>query len=106
MYENWKILKSEADEKAEEYSQVAKWCNESGKYHIEEQGEYYVVVKNAEPSAEDIKKARISDLKQQLAETDYVIIKIAEGSATTEEYASVIANRKEWRAEIQRLEDD
>jgi hypothetical protein len=106
MYENWKILKSEADEKAEEYSQVAEWCNESGKYHIEEQGEYYAVVKNAEPSAEDIKKARISDLKQQLAETDYVIIKIAEGSATTEEYASVIANRKEWRAEIQRLEDD
>lgn len=106
MYENWKILKSEADEKAEEYSQVAEWCNESGKYHVEEQGEYYAVVKNAEPSAEDIKKARISDLKQQLAETDYVIIKIAEGSATTEEYTSVIANRKEWRAEIQRLEDD
>lgn len=106
MYENWKILKSEADEKAEEYSSVAEWCNESGKYHIEDTGEYYEVVKNAEPSEEDIKQARINELKQLLADTDYVVIKIAEGSATTEEYASVIANRKEWRAEIQRLEDD
>lgn len=53
MYENWKILKSEVDEKAEEYSQVAGWCNESGKYTIEEQGEYYAVVKILEPTEEE-----------------------------------------------------
>ena len=35
MYENWKILKSEADEKADEYSKVAEWCNNTGEYHIE-----------------------------------------------------------------------
>lgn len=54
MYENWKILKSEADEKAEEYSQVAEWCNNGGKYHIElyideNDIEWYRVVKNPEP---------------------------------------------------------
>ena len=54
MYENWKILKSEADEKAEEYSQVAEWCNEGQEYHIElyidENGvEWYRTVKNPEP---------------------------------------------------------
>ena len=54
MYENWKILKSEIDEKAEEYSQVAEWCNNSGEYHIElyideNDVEWYRTVKNPEP---------------------------------------------------------
>lgn len=54
MYENWKILKSEIDEKAEEYSQVAEWCNEGQEYHIElyideNDIEWYRTVKNPEP---------------------------------------------------------
>ena len=54
MYENWKILKSELDEKAEEYSQVAEWCNENQEYHIElyideNDIEWYRTVKNPEP---------------------------------------------------------
>jgi hypothetical protein len=106
MYENWKILKSEADEKADEYAEVADWCNEGGEYHIEEQGEYYAVVKNPEPTEEDIKQARIAELKQLLADTDYVVIKIAEGSATKEEYADVIEQRKDWRAEIRELSNE
>ncbi|MBO6281515.1 MAG: hypothetical protein J6N49_03170 [Alphaproteobacteria bacterium] len=105
MYENWKILKSEADEKAEEYSQVAEWCNEGQEYHIEDDGTYYKVVKNPEPTEEDIKQARINELKQLLADTDYVVIKIAEGSATKEDYADVIEQRKAWREEIRVSED-
>lgn len=104
MYKNWKILKSELNEKQEEYSKVAQWCNESGQYHIEEQGEYYTVAKNAEPTEEEIKQARIAELKQKLAETDYIVIKIAEDEATTEEYAGVLAKRKAWRAEINELQ--
>lgn len=50
MYENWKILKSEVEEKADEYSKVAEWCNNSGEYHIEDGEEYYAVVKNPEPT--------------------------------------------------------
>lgn len=49
MYENWKIKKSEIEEKREEYSAVAGWCNESFLYHIEEIGDEYCVVKNPEP---------------------------------------------------------
>lgn len=59
------------------------------------------------PKAEAKKEeteTRIAELKQQLAYSDYVVIKIAEGEATTEEYADVLAARKRWRAEINELE--
>lgn len=48
--------------------------------------------------------ARIMEFKNKLADTDYAIIKIAEGAATTEEYADLIAQRQLWREEINRLE--
>jgi hypothetical protein len=46
---------------------------------------------------------RITILKQKLAETDYIAAKIAEGSATVEEYADKIAQRQAWRQEIEAL---
>lgn len=104
MYENWKILKSELEEKQEEYSQVAEWCNNGGEYHIEDDGTYYKTVKNPEPTEEEIKAARIAELKANLSATDYAVIKIAEGAATPEEYANVIAQRQAWRVEINELE--
>ena len=54
--------------------------------------------------AKENKQARINELKQQLAYSDYVVLKIAEGSATAEEYADVLAARRRWRAEINALE--
>ena len=48
--------------------------------------------------------AEIFELKACLENTDYVVIKIAEGAATREEYADVIAQRQEWRARINELE--
>ena len=72
MYENWKILKSEADEKAEEYSAVANWCNENGQYTIEEQGEYFAVVEIPEPTEEEkataIRAMRDNYLKEYVDE--------------------------------------
>ena len=50
--------------------------------------------------------AEIQLLKQQLADTDYVACKIAEGSATVEEYADIIAQRQIWRKEINKLESE
>ena len=47
---------------------------------------------------------RIEVLKAQLAETDYAVIKIAEGAATAADYADLIAQRQVWRAEINDLE--
>ena len=56
-----------------------------------------------EPTEEEIKQNRIWELKGKLADTDYVVIKIAEGEATQEEYAEVLATRKAWRSEINEL---
>ena len=55
------------------------------------------------PDAE-LMQRRIEELKQYLSDTDYVVIKIAEGVATAEEYTDVITNRQAWRAEINQLQ--
>lgn len=69
MYENWKILKTESNEKAEEYSQVAEWCNENGKYLIEDDGEFYKVVRIPEPlppTEEEQKENRARAYKEEV----------------------------------------
>lgn len=50
-------------------------------------------------------REKVDALKRQLAETDYITAKIAEGAATREEYADVITQRQAWRDEINKLED-
>lgn len=42
MYENWKILKDEIEEKREEYSEVAFWCNQNGYIIIETETHFKV----------------------------------------------------------------
>ncbi len=63
----------------------------------------YIPYTAAELAARD-RERRIAELKRSLADTDYTVIKIAEGAATAEEYAAVIEQRRAWRAEINRLE--
>ena len=53
---------------------------------------------------EEETEIEINNLKQYLQETDYVVIKIAEGAATTDEYADIITKRQEARAKINELE--
>ena len=67
-----------------------------------------------EPTAEQIAaKARaqeIAQLKKQLFDTDYIVIKIAEdpehAADLREEYAETLANRISWRARINELEGE
>jgi hypothetical protein len=66
-------------------------------------GEIFLGKTNAEIAAETGAE-RIRFLKSQLANTDYIAAKIAEGSATVEEYAEKIAQRQAWRQEISELE--
>lgn len=47
---------------------------------------------------------RINTLKQSLSASDYVVLKIAEGVATQEEYAEILTSRQIWRKEINELE--
>ncbi len=48
----------------------------------------------------------IAELKVKLAQTDYIAAKIAEDSATVEEYSEEIRKRREWRARINELENN
>lgn len=51
-------------------------------------------------------KQKISLLKFKLQQTDYAAIKYAEGELTLAEYAPVKEQRREWRAEINRLQEE
>lgn len=62
--------------------------------------------KTEEEKAAEEKAQKIAELKKKLADTDYVAAKIAEGAATKEEYADILAQRAEWREEINKLESE
>ena len=49
---------------------------------------------------------RIIELKQKLQETDYKAIKYSEGELSAEEYAETKAQRRAWREEINKLEEE
>lgn len=63
----------------------------------------YIPYSESEIHAQERNK-KILELKSKLFGTDYVVIKIAEGSATADEYADVIEQRRSWRAEINILQ--
>lgn len=48
----------------------------------------------------------ILDCEGKLTSTDYIAAKIAEGKATTEEYAEKIAQRQQWRDDINAAQDE
>jgi hypothetical protein len=98
-----KLIPNPAPNTLSKYSQAAEWCN-GNNAHIEDKGTFYEIVENAAPSEDEVKAARIAELKRLLADTDYIAVKIAEGAATREEYADVIAQREAWREEIRSLE--
>lgn len=48
----------------------------------------------------------IDNYKGKLRDTDYVVIKIAEGSAAKEDYQDILDNRVRWRERINDLEEE
>lgn len=70
-----------------------------------EDDDFELVKKYIPESPEKIAELRLTELKKNLADTDYVVLKIAEGAATVDEYAETIANRQAWRKEINELEE-
>lgn len=50
------------------------------------------------------KLMRIEELKQLLVSWDYKTSKYADGEYTNEEWSKIVAQRKAWREEINRLE--
>ena len=49
---------------------------------------------------------KIMKLVNKLKATDYQAIKYAEGELTSEEYAPIKEQRKQWRAEINVLQEE
>lgn len=94
-----------------EYADLAVYCNENN-CHIEDNGDYLESVQNVlpEPTDEEQKQARILELKQFLTSTDYVSCKLIEAIDETElqdlkeKYKDVLKQRREARAEINKLE--
>lgn len=66
-------------------------------------GSWYLQGYAPEKPQSIINEEQIVSLKQKLSETDYVVIKIAEGEATAEEYSEILKMRKQWREEIRSL---
>lgn len=60
--------------------------------------------KTADELALEQKEQARQEAQSNLARTDYVAAKIAEGAATKEEYADVLAQRQAWRNEINALD--
>lgn len=100
-YSDWKILKTELDEKQEEYSEVAEWCNESGEYHIGEDEEYYKVVKNPEPLPPTEEEQRQKREQAYTKEVDPITCHIQrlQDEEQTPEVVSEIEKLKKERAE-------
>lgn len=111
MYENWKILKSEADEKAEEYSQVAEWCNNGGKYHIElyideNDIEWYRVVKNPEPlppTKEEQERNRANAYQQEVDPITSHIQRLRDMEQTEEIIAEIEQLKLERDAKVEEI---
>lgn len=104
-FENWKILKSDLEEKQKEYSEVAEWCNENGQYTIEDDGTYYKVVENPEPlppTYEEVRQMRIryrrEHIDDQTAERSR---KTANGTWTADDEAEYLALDAEVTAWIE-----
>lgn len=126
MYENWKVAKSvlnpteyteEAEKKAqeaqEEYTNVAKWCNEGQQYHIEDIGDYYATVKNPEPTHKELLEMELSQLKQYLSSTDYITAKMTEVAddpvkfaEMKEHYHDELESRESARVRIREIEKE
>lgn len=78
---------------------MVKHYKSDGTYTIEED----VVVSL---SNEQINYSKLLELKQKLAEWDYKGQKYLDGEYTEEEWAEIVAQRKEWRQEIRELEKE
>lgn len=88
---------------------IQKVSENNDKYRVDRGPELeWIMVKVPEKTAEELAlesaKSELEEKKRFLNETDYVVIKIAEGSATKEEYAEVLAEREKARERVRELE--
>jgi hypothetical protein len=119
-YTNWKIEKSvinyigqdEEKQKAaqaaqEEYTAVAEWCNETGRYSIEEDETYYMTEELPElephvPTYEEVRQMRIRYRREHIDDqTAERTRKQANGTWTADDEAAYLALDAEVTAYIE-----
>ncbi len=82
-----------------------KWVVDTPAVEAKEAWDEYEEILRFVPYSEgEIAIKRIGELKQNLQDTDYNILKIVEGATTLQKCAEVIAQRAAWRKEINELE--
>lgn len=94
---------------AEEYEELLAKCTDDMQFTSDMLGEPVLISKREIERRE--KRRRVYVLQHKLAETDYIVTKLAEMqlsgdenfSAEYERYKETIQNRVEWRAEANRL---
>ena len=75
-------------------------------FYLDENGVYQKREYEQDFEFEEPIENQIKRLKQNLANTDYQAIKYSEGELTAEEYEPIKQQRRQWRAEINRLESE
>ena len=75
-----------------------------GQPAIEEHDEQEDILVFIEYSERDLTIRSIGELKAHLQATDYQAIKFAEGELSAEDYASMKEQRRQWRVQINQLE--
>lgn len=94
----------------DKYEEAVDFCNDNNLMIIEieanEKGRRFQIVEPQQPTKEEIKRNRISELKELLKSTDYQAIKYAEGLISESEYIEVRVKRQTWRNEINQLEQE
>ena len=81
-------------------------ADSTGKIIGHDEKGYPILIDPPEPSAEEKARMRIDELKRYLSATDYVVIKIAEGVASREEYKETLLERQRAREEIRALSQE
>lgn len=66
--------------------------------------EYEDILRFVPYTAIEMAQQRIAELKENLQNTDYMILKVVEGAATLAEIAETVKKRAAWRKEINELE--
>ena len=84
------------------YDKWSEWCNQNQYEIIEGDTNYYC--KKIDTTKSDI-EGKIISLKHQLTDLDYKTNKYLEGELTKEEWEIVIATRKDYRNQINKLEE-
>lgn len=93
-------------ENKQDFSDVGWKCQETDEEIVQIHGQLYKASEAPEPTQEELNQEEKQNLLQYLLDTDYVVLKIAEGVATAEDYADVIAQRQTARLRIRQIDGE